>query len=855
MPLHIRLTVLAHGDAATGTDVEVTAPAGTALAGVLGSLAAAAAPGTAPPGAVFCEGVRVDPQAVLGAPPLVDGAVLAFHRPVGEPVGGPTRATLLVVAGPDAGGVHLLRGGEARIGRSAEADIPLDDPDVSRAHCAVALSPDGSVTVRDLGSTNGTLLNGAPVGPRPVPARSGALLRLGESVLRVIASAEPQAPPPGPPPAPAGGRRGLAGWALGRRAGQGPPAEPPPPVAPPATSTASTAPTTSTAHAESRWPDPAGLLLTAIEAGPRLWERDAAHPDAYTVRLGTVQQAPDMLPPVTVALPLAGSLGLAGPRGRITGVARSVLAQLAGLHPPGALQLVAVAPGRADDWSWLGWLPHVRPAEGQDCRLLLAFDPRQAAARTRELTESLARPRPDRRTVVLVDGDPGDAQARDALARLAAQGPAAGIHLLVLGAIPPAAAVPPEGVPAAATLARATAGTPLLDACGTVAVLSGPVSTALRLSGPAGDTGPTAGADAVSAAWAERFARALAPVAEEPGDGAATPAASPLPASCRLLDALGLSRVTPTALRERWSRHSGLPLVLGTGARGPVSFDLAPAPGPLAVTGGPGSGRTELLSGLAAALAAAHAPDALSLLLVEGAGEGLRPCAELPHVTSYVTATDPVRMRAFAQALREELKRRAALLGEREFSAARRAGGRLVALRSAAGSEGQAAETGALPWLVLLVDDLDALTAPALGAPGRPAAGSVVRALEMAVREGHRLGVRLVAAGDLPGAAARVVLSGKPQGRAELVPSAAGLGEAAEAVPFQAGRVTARIPRTSTLRPTVARLDWERAGDPPARRPVRELGNGPTDIALLASAAARAARTDHADRAATATPV
>jgi hypothetical protein len=31
-------------------------------------------------------------------------------------------------------------------------------------------------------------------------------------------------------------------------------------------------------------------------------------------------------------------------------------------------------------------------------------------------------------------------------------------------------------------------------------------------------------------------------------------------------------------------------------------------------------------------------------------------------------------------------------------------------------------------------------------------------------------------------------------------------------------------------------------GDPPARRPVRELGNGPTDLALLASALERAAR-------------
>ncbi|NEA90613.1 hypothetical protein G3I53_32400, partial [Streptomyces sp. SID14436] len=59
---------------------------------------------------------------------------------------------------------------------------------------------------------------------------------------------------------------------------------------------------------------------------------------------------------------------------------------------------------------------------------------------------------------------------------------------------------------------------------------------------------------------------------------------------------------------------------------------------------------------------------------------------------------------------------------------------------------------------------------------------------------------------------------------------------------LQAGRVTGRIPRTATLRPTVVPIEWHRMGDPPARRPVRELGNGPTDLALLASALERAAR-------------
>ncbi|MCZ9337096.1 hypothetical protein NGM37_04805, partial [Streptomyces sp. TRM76130] len=36
-----------------------------------------------------------------------------------------------------------------------------------------------------------------------------------------------------------------------------------------------------------------------------------------------------------------------------------------------------------------GWLPHLRPGRGQDCRLLLAFDHDQAAARAQELVRRL----------------------------------------------------------------------------------------------------------------------------------------------------------------------------------------------------------------------------------------------------------------------------------------------------------------------------------------------------------------------------------------------------------------------------------------------------------------------------------
>ncbi|MDK9500689.1 FHA domain-containing protein, partial [Streptomyces katrae] len=206
--MQIRLTVLGSrsghqaATAPAGCDVLVTAPAGTALAAVASGLAAAAGgPDTGGTTVLYAGSRRLDPQrAVLGEPPLVDGAVLHLHVPGPDTAAvpaadGPGTPQLHVVSGPDAGGVHLLHAGSVRIGRSADADVPLDDPDVSRLHCAVTVLADGRVTVADLGSTNGTTLDGADVGAASVPLAPGALLRIGESTLRL---------------APAGGERPLA---------------------------------------------------------------------------------------------------------------------------------------------------------------------------------------------------------------------------------------------------------------------------------------------------------------------------------------------------------------------------------------------------------------------------------------------------------------------------------------------------------------------------------------------------------------------------------------------------------------------------------------------------------------------
>jgi hypothetical protein len=59
--------------------------------------------------------------------------------------------------------VHPLEGrGPWAIGRSQDSDIVINDPNVSRRHARISRADNGFL-VEDLGSTNGTLLDGAPI--------------------------------------------------------------------------------------------------------------------------------------------------------------------------------------------------------------------------------------------------------------------------------------------------------------------------------------------------------------------------------------------------------------------------------------------------------------------------------------------------------------------------------------------------------------------------------------------------------------------------------------------------------------------------------------------------------------------
>jgi pSer/pThr/pTyr-binding forkhead associated (FHA) protein len=72
---------------------------------------------------------------------------------------------------------RLAPGAVKTIGRAARADFIVDRALVSRIHCRLTLSDAGGLLVEDLGSTNGTFLNGERVTRRTVA--SGDRIKLG----------------------------------------------------------------------------------------------------------------------------------------------------------------------------------------------------------------------------------------------------------------------------------------------------------------------------------------------------------------------------------------------------------------------------------------------------------------------------------------------------------------------------------------------------------------------------------------------------------------------------------------------------------------------------------------------------
>ena len=70
-----------------------------------------------------------------------------------------------------------LASARVTLGRESRNDITIPDINVSRTHAEISLSPQGAWVITDLGSTNGTLVNGAEIATHPL--REGDRITIG----------------------------------------------------------------------------------------------------------------------------------------------------------------------------------------------------------------------------------------------------------------------------------------------------------------------------------------------------------------------------------------------------------------------------------------------------------------------------------------------------------------------------------------------------------------------------------------------------------------------------------------------------------------------------------------------------
>ncbi|MFI7586691.1 FtsK/SpoIIIE domain-containing protein [Spongisporangium articulatum] len=689
--VEIRCTVVDAGRLGARAEVAVGGPHGTTFAAVSGLLAdALGLDESAFEAAPFrCEGRVVPASARLGEAPLLDGALLVSGGAATGPAAVPGLLAAHVVAGPGAGAVVTLPPGEHEVGR-AGSGLRLTDPDVSRTHAQLTVSPTG-VTVADAGSRHGTWVDGERAGREPVSAQVGASLRFGAStvVLRPpasrpaalvpdraghlllnrrphLATPRPEMVVPVPEEPPSRPRARLpvltmllplavsvavaliarqplfllfalttpalmAGQYLAdRRAGGRERRERAAAYAAElATARAAIAEAlrADAAHLERELPDLAALLETATSRTTDLWHRSGADAAALRVRLG---------------------------RGRAESVVRERRGGRARQHedvPIGLalseVRVLGVAGSRATAAalarSLLGQLAVLHSP------LDVGLTARQAHAGQdwawlRWLPHAGAET--PARQVVLLDG--AEVLRREPqVAGWLAAGETGPVLICLADDV---SRLPLE---CAATV---VVGTTALPGAGVTARLHRagrePVDVTLDLPEPA---------------WTERISRALAPVRD------ASPRASalhcpPLPTLLRGADGVDIGDAVDLA--RHWRRPVGpgrgptATLGVRPGAlREPFRVDLVRDGPHLLVGGTTGSGKSHLLASLVIGWAADRGPDEVSFLLVDyKGGAAFRACAGLPHVTGVVTDLDHHLAERAITSLGAELRRRERLL-------------------------------------------------------------------------------------------------------------------------------------------------------------------------------------------------
>ncbi|HST86416.1 MAG TPA: FtsK/SpoIIIE domain-containing protein [Kineosporiaceae bacterium] len=738
-------------------DVELTAEADTPVASLLAALPVKVADRPC-----YLAGVALDPTATLGDCPLVSGAVVTVGAPGAElralPPG--TAGAVQVLAGPDAGRTAWLTEGTHTIGRAPEASLCLSDPLVSRKHTQLCVGPD-QVLVSDLGSGNGTFLDGAALAD-PTPWTAGSLLAVGDNVLcwtpvppqglavtrsrdghldfdrafapaPAIPTAQVDLPLPAEPPvgrgyqllmsaaapvvlgvvmatvlhqpylllmaafAPVAALTSGLGERRQRRARE-------------ARYQAATASAgeriTASVVTEERVrrriaPDPVELRLTALGAGRGLWPRNADSQDALLLRVGVAD------------LPASVSARGQRPPGFVEPVLTGVPVTL-DLRAAGVLGIIGSPVATAPAARWIAvQLATLRSPD--DLRLvIITADDGTDLAWTRWLPHVDAGA--ESAAPCLVGNTPATRSQRISelrelvLARQLEQveqpdrrAARFGTEVVVLldGALAlrhlPGMREVLRDGPSVGVHSICVDRQDLNECRAVLDLANEPVLISERSAHP-----QPLRPEGMPAADAERLARALAPMRDRLTLASGQDA---IPQQVRFLDLLEVSKPTGADVLDLWAQHPGptTEVVLGADAAGPVTVDLARQGPHTMLAGATGAGKSILLQTLVTSLLLANRPDELNLVLVDfKGGSAFLPFERCPHVVGLIRSTGETPADVFDEAAAVRVLASVRAEVRRRESLLARYGGEIDAYWA---ERHRVASMPALPRLVMVFDE------------------------------------------------------------------------------------------------------------------------------------------------------
>ena len=148
----------------------------------------AAAGGADPNGAQSSEAGGTEATSIMPAwqPEQANATkeTLALHALPQQATDAPAKLTF--ETGPFASRVAVIPGQSAAVGRAPDNDIIIGDPATSGRHCRIEVRS-GAYWISDLGSTNGTLVNGEPIIDKQL--EHGDVISIGQNTIRFTRSA------------------------------------------------------------------------------------------------------------------------------------------------------------------------------------------------------------------------------------------------------------------------------------------------------------------------------------------------------------------------------------------------------------------------------------------------------------------------------------------------------------------------------------------------------------------------------------------------------------------------------------------------------------------------------------------